>query len=57
MTHKLSRYSHEGTKTNLIDYVIANRRLTGSVQDTRVYKSVVIDVKNKGCNYKRLGLT
>ena len=31
----------------LIDYVIVNRRLAGSIQDTRVYRSAVIDVKSK----------
>ena len=31
----------------LIDYVIVNRRLAGSIQDTRVDRSAVIDVKSK----------
>ena len=34
-------------KTNLIDYVIGNQTLTGSMQDTRVYRSGFIDVKSK----------
>ena len=32
---------------NHIDYVIVNRSLVGSVQETRVYRSVVFDVKSK----------
>ena len=32
---------------NLIDYVIVNRRLAGSIQDTRVYRSADIGVKSK----------
>ena len=31
----------------LIDYVIVNRRLAGSIQDTRVYRSAVFDVESK----------
>ena len=36
MVHKLTRYSRHGKTTTLIDYVIVNRRLAGSIQDTRV---------------------
>ena len=32
---------------NLIDYVIGNRSLAESIQDIRVYRSAVIDVKSK----------
>ena len=35
---------------NLIDYVIVKSRLTGSIQDTSVYKSAFIDVKSKDHN-------
>ena len=47
MAHKLTWYSRDGKTANLIDYVIVNRRLAGSIQDTRVYRSAVIDVKSK----------
>ena len=47
MAHKLTWYSRDGKTANLIDYVTVNRRLTGSIQDTRVYRSAVIDVKSK----------
>ena len=47
MAHKLTWYSRDGTTANLIGYVIVNRRLAGSIQVTRVYRSVVIDVKSK----------
>ena len=40
-------YSRDGKIANLIDYVIVNGRLAESIQDTRVYKSTVIDVKSK----------
>ena len=39
--------SSDGKTANLIDYVIVNRRLAGSIQDTKVYRSAVIDVKIK----------
>ena len=45
--HKLSGYSRDGKIANLIDYVIVNRRLAGSIQDTRVYRSAVIAVKSE----------
>ena len=46
--HKLGTwYSRDGKTANLIDYVIVNRRLARSIQDTRVYRSAVIDVKSK----------
>ena len=32
---------------DLIDYVIVNRILAGSIQIIRVYRSVVTDIKNK----------
>ena len=40
MAHKFTWYSHsrDGKTANLIDYVIVNRRLAGSIQDTRVYR-------------------
>ena len=47
MAHKLTWYSRDGKTPNLIDYVIVNRRLAGSIQYTRVYRSAVIDVKSK----------
>ena len=47
MSHKLTWCSCDGKTANLIDYVIVNRRLAGSIQDTRVYRSAVIDVKSK----------
>ena len=47
MTHKLTWYSRDGKTANLIDYVIVNRRLAGLIQNTRVYRSAVIDVKSK----------
>ena len=47
MAHKLTWYSRDGKTANLINYVILNRRLAGSVKDTRVYRSAVIDFKSK----------
>ena len=47
MTYKLTWYSRDGKTVNLIDYVIVNRRLAGSIQDTRVYRGAVIDFKSK----------
>ena len=47
MAHKLTWYSRDGKTANLIDYVIVNRRLAGSIQDSRVYRSAVIAVKSK----------
>jgi hypothetical protein len=47
MAYKLTWYSRDGKTANLIDYVIVNRRLAGSIQDNRVYRSAVIDVKSK----------
>ena len=47
MVHKITWYSLDGKTANLIDYIIVNRRLPGSIQDTRVYKIAVIDVKSK----------
>ena len=47
MPQNLTWYSRDGKKENLIDYVIVNRRLAGSLQDTTVYRSAVIDVKSK----------
>lgn len=41
--HKVTWYSRDNKTTNLIDYVIVNRRLASSVKDTRVYRSAVID--------------
>ena len=45
--NKLTCYSRDGKTTNLIHYVIVNRRLAGSIQYTRVYRSAAIDVKSK----------
>ena len=39
--------SRDGKTANLIDYVVVNRRLAVSIQDTGVYSSAVIDVKSK----------
>ena len=47
MAHKLTRYSRDGEKANLIDYVILKRRLVGPIEDTRVYRSAFIDIKSK----------
>ena len=47
MAHKLTWYTRDGKTANLIDYAIVNQRLAGSIQDTRVYRSGVIDVKSK----------
>ena len=47
MDHKLTWYSRDGKTANLIVYVIVNWRLAGSIQDTRVYNSAVIDAKSK----------
>jgi len=47
MAHKLTWYLRDGKTANLIDYVILNQRLAGSIQDTRVYRGAVIDVKSK----------
>ena len=46
MAHKLTWYSRDGKTANLNDYVIVNRRLAGSIQDIRVCRSAVIDVKS-----------
>ena len=47
MAHNLTWYSRDGTTENIICYVTLKRRLAGSVQDTKVYRSSVIDVKIK----------
>ena len=47
MAHKLTWYSRDDKTANLIEYVIVNRGLAGSVQDARVCRSAVIDVKSK----------
>jgi hypothetical protein len=47
MANKLTWYSRDGKTPNVIDFVIVNRKLKGSTQDTRVYRSAVIDVKHK----------
>ena len=36
MLHKLTWYTCDGKTANLIDYVIANRRLAGSIYYTRI---------------------
>ena len=47
IAHNLTRYSQDGKKANLTDSVIVNRRLAGSIQDTRVYRCAAINVKSK----------
>ena len=47
MAHKLTWYSRFGNTADLIGYFIVNRRLAGSIQDTRVFRSGIIDVKSK----------
>ena len=47
IAHRLTWYSLDGETANLSDYVILNRRMAGSIQDTRVYSSVVINDKIK----------
>ena len=47
MTYELTWYSGDDLTANPVDYVVVNRRLAGSVKDTRVYLSAVIDVKSK----------
>ena len=47
MAHKLTSYSRDGKTPNFIDYNIVNRRLRGSIQDSKVYRSAAIDVKSK----------
>ena len=49
MVHKITWYWLDGKTANLIDYIIVNQRLAGSIQDTRVYRSAVIDFK---CKYQ-----
>ena len=44
MAHKLKWYSHDDKTGNFIDHLFVNRRLAGSIQGTRVHRSVVIDV-------------
>ena len=47
MAHNLTWYSRDGKTSNLIDYVIVNQRLAGSMQGSRKYRSAVIDFKSK----------
>ena len=47
MANKLTWYSRAGKRANVIDYVIVNRKLAGSIQDIRVDRITVIDVKSK----------
>ncbi|XP_065571512.1 craniofacial development protein 2-like [Artemia franciscana] len=49
IAHKLTWFLTDSKTTNLIDYVIVNRRLARSIQHTRevLYSSAVIDVKSK----------
>ncbi|XP_065557833.1 craniofacial development protein 2-like [Artemia franciscana] len=47
MTHKLTWYSRDGKRANLIDYVIVNRRSAALIPDARVYRSAVKDVRSK----------
>ena len=50
MAHKLTLYSRDGMTAKLIDYVIVNWGLAGLIQDARVYRSAVINVKSKDCH-------
>ena len=43
MANKLTLCLHDGEIANLMNYFIVSQRLTGSMQDTRVYVSAVID--------------
>ena len=43
----LTWYSYDGKAAKLIDYLIVNRRLTGSIQNNRVYRSAITDFKSK----------
>ena len=45
MAHKLTWYSRDGKTANLIVYVIVNRRLAGSIQDTKVFRGVLLMLK------------
>ena len=47
MAHKLTWYPCDGMIANLIDYAIVIGRLVGSIQDTRIYRSIVVEVKSK----------
>ena len=47
MPHKLTWYPRDGKTANVKDYVIVNRRLARSIQDTRVYWSAFIDGRRK----------
>ena len=47
MTLKLAFFVHDGKTPNLFDYFIVNRRLAGSIKDTRVRRSAIIDVISK----------
>ena len=47
MAHTFAECSHYDKAANPIDFVVLNQRLLGSIQDTRAYRSTVIDVKSK----------
>ena len=47
MIHKLTWYTLDGKTENLIYYGIVNRRIAASIQDTKVYKNALIEVKSK----------
>ena len=36
--HRLKCYSNDGKRANLIDYLITNRKLAGSIKNARVYR-------------------
>ena len=40
-------YWYVGKTANIVDFVILNGRLAGSIQNTRVYRSAFIDIKIK----------
>ena len=42
MAHKLTCYSDDGKTANLTDYVIVNRRLAGSIQNTMVLQMLKV---------------
>ena len=53
MAHKLTWYSLDCKTANLIDYVIVNRRLAGSIQYTRLHRSAVVYYLLGSCDVGR----
>ena len=41
MGHKLKWYSQDGKTANLIDCIIVNQKLAGSIQDTRESREII----------------